>query len=142
MKTNVRQQPQVLSRGDTSPATKPPFLKRLGKWRDKEYREGYLEAAIEQGIAWQIRAIRKARGLTQAQIAERLGTQQSAVSRLEDPDYGGHSIDTLVKLAHVFDCALSLKFIPYSQLAIESEDLSEATMVAKSFTEEQKELGE
>jgi transcriptional regulator with XRE-family HTH domain len=141
MKTSAPQQAQVVVPGATKSVSKHPFLKRVAKWADKEYREGYLEGSVEQGTAWQIRAMRKSRGLTQADLADRLGTKQSAVSRMEDPDYGGHSVDTLVKLAHIFDCALSVRFVTYSQLAIDSEDLTEAALVVKSFIEEQNELG-
>jgi len=118
------------------------FVKRVAKWSDEEYRQGYLEASIEQGIAWQIKANRKSRGLTQTQFAERLGTTQSGVSRLEDPAYGQQSLDTLVKVAHALDCALTVKFVPYSQLAEESRDLSEEAMVVPSFEEERMKLNE
>src|SRR5690554_2415184 len=80
------------------------------EWVDAEYRQAYAEAAIEQGIAWQIRANREARNLSQTELAKKIGTRQSAVSRLEDPEHGGHTIPTLLKLAHAFDCALSVKF--------------------------------
>lgn len=122
--------------GSTNVSPPHPFLRRLDKWSDQEYREGYLEASIEQGIAWQVKAIRKHRNMSQGKLAELLGTQQSAISRLEDPDYGSYSLDTLIKLAHVFDCALNVKFIPYSQLATESEDLSEEAMRVPSFETE------
>ena len=61
-----------------------PLSKYL-KWRDAENRRAYLLASIEQGIAWQIKTNRTARGLSQADLAGALGAEQSAVSRLEDP---------------------------------------------------------
>ncbi len=106
------------------------------KWGDSEYRQAYLLASIEQGIAWQIRINRKKRGLSQEKLAEMLDTQQSAISRLEDPEYGSHSLDTLVTIANAFDCALSVKFIPFSQLAIESADLSQDALYAESYENE------
>lgn len=99
-----------------------------------------MEAAVEQGIAWQIRANRKDRGWTQEEFAERLGTYQSAVSRLEDPMYGKHTLETLVKVADVFDCALSVRLVSYSVLAVESSDLTPASMIAKPFGDELQEL--
>lgn len=92
-----------------------------------------MEASVEEGIAWQIRAIRKDRKLTQSQLAEIIGTTQSGVSRLEDPEYGKHSIETLLALANAFDCALSIRFISYAELAINSADLSQAALTAESF---------
>ena len=57
-------------------------------WLDEEFRQGYMVASVEEGLAGQIRAMRKDRRLTQSQLAEKLNTTQSGVSRLEDPEYG------------------------------------------------------
>jgi len=106
------------------------------EWADPQYRQAYAEAAVEQGIAWQIRANREARGLSQRQLAQRIDTHQSAVSRLEDPEHGGHTLPTLLKLAHAFDCALLVKFVPYSQLALESEHLGPTDLYAVPYAAE------
>lgn len=111
-------------------------LSRRKKWVDKEYREGYMEAAVEQYVAWQIKANRVSRGLSQDDLAKLIGSGQSAISRLEDPEYGRHSIDTLTKLANAFDCALSVKFISYSQLALDSQDLSNESLLVPTFVQE------
>lgn len=95
-----------------------------------------MVAAIEQGIAWQIRANREGRGWTQRELAERLETGQSAVSRLEDPEYGAQSLETLVRVAKAFDCALIVKLAPYSALAADSEDLSHEHLFARSYDDE------
>lgn len=111
-------------------------LSKYPKWRDAEYRRAYLLASIEQGIAWQIKTNRNARGLSQTDLANALGTKQSAVSRLEDPSYGGYTLDTLVSVAQAFDCAVSLRFVPYSVLARESQDLSPEALYAAPYSEE------
>ncbi len=92
-----------------------------------------MEAAIDQGIAWQIRINRKFRNMSQFDLATAIGTQQSAVSRLEDPEYGAHSLDTLKQVAKAFDCALLVKFVSYGDLAGESENLSETDQYAAPF---------
>lgn len=112
------------------------------EWLDEEFRQAYAEAAVEQGIAWQIRANRRGRCWTQDDLARMLDTKQSAVSRLEDPEYGGHSLETLVKVAHAFDCALSVKFVSYSELAREAEDLSDTVLFAKPFCDERDLFGD
>jgi transcriptional regulator with XRE-family HTH domain len=38
-------------------------------------------------------------GLTQQQLADRVGMYQSAIARLEDADYDGHSLKTLERIA-------------------------------------------
>jgi len=129
--------PQAIKSAPLRPALQP-FIR--AEWADLEYRQAYLEASIEQGLAWQIRANRKQRGWSQEDLANKIGTGQSAVSRLEDPAYGGHSMATLVSIAHAFDCALIVKFAPYSELGRLSEDLSPKALYAPSFTEEAKEI--
>lgn len=111
-------------------------LHQFPKWVDREYRHAYVEAAIEQGLAWQIRANRKSQGLSQEQLAQRIGSHQSAVSRLEDPTYGSHSIETLLSLATAFDCALSIRFVPFSTFARESLDLGPDALIAAPFPSE------
>ena len=45
-----------------------------------------------------------------------MGTNQNAVYRLENPNYGKPTITTLRKVAAVFDVALVVRFVPFSQL--------------------------
>lgn len=105
-------------------------------WVEREHREGYLEASVEQGIAWQIRVNREARGLTQCELAKRMGKHQSAISRLEDVTYGAYSLETLLELANAFDCALQVRFVSFSHLALQSQKLSSEHLVAVPFSEE------
>lgn len=112
------------------------ILSRRPKWSDEEYRQAYMEAAVEQGVAWQIKINREARGLTQEELAKATGTGQSAISRAEDPSYGAQSLEVLIKIANAFDCALSVKFVSYSQLAFDSERLGEFEQYACSYEEE------
>jgi transcriptional regulator with XRE-family HTH domain len=103
------------------------------QWQDKEYRQAYMEAAIEQGVAWQIKINRKFRSMSQKQLAQEIGTQQSGISRLEDPEHGAHRLETLIDIAKAFDCALLVKFISYADLAKESEMLSETDQYAAPY---------
>jgi transcriptional regulator with XRE-family HTH domain len=96
-----------------------------------------MEAAVEQGIAWQIRVNRTQRGMSQADLGGKIGSTQSAISTAEDPCSGKPSLDTLIQIAQVFDCALQVRFIPYSRLAMESEDLSPEALYAAAYDEEQ-----
>lgn len=111
-------------------------LRKKEKWLNREYREAYLEGFLEQNIALQIKLNRQIRNLSQSSLAQLIGTKQSVVARSENPAYGKHSIQFLTKLANAFDCALSVKFIPYSKLARQVDSLSEEKLVAPSFDEE------
>lgn len=112
------------------------ILQSKTSWTDREYRHIYASAAVEQGLAYQIRINRELRGMTQKELAKALKTKQSAVSRLEDPDYGKHSLQMLKKVASFLDCALIVKFAGFSKLARESQSLSEEHLFAPSYDDE------
>ena len=69
--------------------------------------EGWFFAAI----AGQVAERRVARGLSQRDLAERVGTTQSAIARLES---GGRPprIDTLLRIADALDCDLHVELEP------------------------------
>lgn len=50
-------------------------------------------------------------GLTQQQLAERAGTRQSVISRLEDADYAGHSLAMLRRIAAAVGKRLEVRFV-------------------------------
>jgi transcriptional regulator with XRE-family HTH domain len=115
----------------TNPAT---LVTRLtADFADEEYRDAYVEANIAAGVAHQVRINREARGWTQADLAQRLGSKQSLVSRLEDPDYGRLSIKTLLSLARTFQCALEVRFVSFSRFLEDHADLSPTALVAKPY---------
>lgn len=95
---------------------------------DKAFREHYVESNIKNGIPFQILAMRNARNWTQKNLAQEADTQQTAISRAENPNYGNFNLSTLKKIAAAFDVALIVRFIPFSKLLketvyIEPEDL-------------------
>ena len=63
-------------------------------------------------IAAQIYNIRKQAGLSQNQLAKLVGTTQSVISRLEDADYTGHSLQMLKRIANVLHYKVEVHLIP------------------------------
>ncbi len=57
-------------------------------------------------IGAKLRRLRKARDLTQADLARQIGIQQSDLSRMEKGEYRV-SLDNLIKLLNVFDVQIS-----------------------------------
>ncbi len=62
-------------------------------------------------VANGIRNLRVHRGLTQLGLAERMGVDQSAVARWEDPKYRGWSLKTLQKVAVALNARLRIRLL-------------------------------
>jgi len=76
-----------------------PAAKAAAEWRkDPAFRAAYEALEDEFALATQVIEARARAGLTQAQLAERMGTSQSAVARLESGK-ALPSVATLEKLA-------------------------------------------
>jgi ribosome-binding protein aMBF1 (putative translation factor) len=77
---------------------------------DPEMENLIREASLNAIVAQLIYEARTARGLTQKQLADRVGTKQSAIARLEDADYDGHSLSMLQKIAGALNQKVEIKF--------------------------------
>jgi ribosome-binding protein aMBF1 (putative translation factor) len=66
-------------------------------------------------IAEQIHALRTAAGLSQKDLARKVGTTQSVISRLEDADYDGHSLNMLARIAHALGHRVCIHFVPQEE---------------------------
>lgn len=103
---------------------------------DPEQRHYLIESQIRHGIPLQLRAMREGQGWTQATLAEKLGTTQNAISRLENPRTGKPTITTLERIAQVFDVALIVKFAPFSEFADSLSEMSDKSVSVPSYEEE------
>ena len=68
------------------------------------------EARINARVAQMIYEARQKAGLSQAELAERVGTRQGVISRLEDADYEGHSLGMLLKIAAALGKQIYIEF--------------------------------
>jgi transcriptional regulator with XRE-family HTH domain len=91
---------------------------------EKEMRDAYLSAQTRTYVAYQIRTIRAQRGWSQEQFAEKLHTSQSAVSRMEDRQYGKQNLHTLLEVAASFNCGLVVRFVRYADFVKDTSNLS------------------
>lgn len=73
------------------------------------------QTAREMALGMKIQRLREEAGLTQAQLAKKIGTQPSAISRIEDADYDSHSIATLARVAEALGMYLIVDFEPKAQ---------------------------
>ena len=67
--------------------------------RDKDFAARFEKAGEAWDIALKLAALRKESGMSQKELAERVGTTQQQISRLESPSYEGHSLSMLRRVA-------------------------------------------
>jgi transcriptional regulator with XRE-family HTH domain len=79
--------------------------------RDPEFAQGLESGYSEFKIGLMLRRAREEAGLTQEQIAERLQTKKSAISRIETRT-GDIRLSTIEKYAKALGCHLSLDLAP------------------------------
>ncbi len=58
---------------------------------------------LNSEVAGLIYNLRTKAGLSQSELARKIDTTQSVISRLEDADYDGHSLSMLAKIAAVLN---------------------------------------
>ena len=75
------------------------------------------EARGNEEIARKIQELRAAAALTQTQLARLVGTTASVICRLEDADYGGHSLAMLRRIAGALNQRVEIRFIPMRRSA-------------------------
>lgn len=83
-----------------------------------EVRAEYEKLADEFSLLDEFLKARAAQGLTQAQVAKKIGTTQSAVARMES-GRGKHSpsLATLTKYADALECKLEVRLVRKPQPA-------------------------
>jgi len=59
-------------------------------------------------VALQLAALRKKAGLSQKELAQRVGTSQQQISRLESTSYEGHSLSMLRRVAEVLGATVHI----------------------------------
>jgi transcriptional regulator with XRE-family HTH domain len=72
----------------------------------------YEQAAADVDIARAIYDVRAQAGLTQRQLAKKVGTTASVICRLEDADYEGHSLAMLRRIAEALGKRIEIRFLP------------------------------
>jgi DNA-binding XRE family transcriptional regulator len=80
------------------------------KLRDPKFRKGYHEARTAVMLGYKIHQLREKLGLTQAELAKRMGTKQQAIARLERGDYEGFTLKTLERIAEATKTELVIDF--------------------------------
>jgi ribosome-binding protein aMBF1 (putative translation factor) len=88
---------ETMAKVTNSRAVQALYEKYVGD--DPERVAAFERAASDSEVAGMIHDLRKKAKLSQKELADRVGTTQSVISRLEDADYDGHSLAMLRRVA-------------------------------------------
>ena len=80
--------------------------------KDPEFAERFASAGKAWELTIEIARLREEAGLSQKELAKRLGTTQQQISRIESPAYEGHSLSMLRRLAAALDRDVKVIFEP------------------------------
>lgn len=105
-----------------------PLVKQL---MDKEFRDSYMESHIKRFLANQIKALRGDK--SQAEFGKILEKPQSVVSRLEDPEYGKVTLETLLGIASKLDVGLLVRFVNHKTFLSFTSDLSSDALAPSQY---------
>lgn len=106
--------------------------------RDPEFRHQFVGDYVQELVATQIRAIREHQAWTQEQLGEAAdGMSQVQVSRLENPDYSGATLNSLKRVAQAFDLALVVRMVPFGEFVEKIVSINPDELVPPNYDEEQ-----
>ena len=93
----------------TSTALRHAYDRYVGD--NPERQAAYEEELLNAEIAALLYRMRAQAGLSQRELAKRVGTTASVICRLEDADYQGHSLAMLRRIAAALDRRLEIRFV-------------------------------
>ncbi len=81
---------------------------------DPEQNASYEHELLNIEVAKQLYDLRTKAGLSQRELAKKVGTTASAICRLENADYEGHSLSMLRRIAAAMHKRLEIRFVEIS----------------------------
>jgi DNA-binding XRE family transcriptional regulator len=99
----------IKKRKFSSPTLQWTYDRYIGK--DPKLIEEYEQEVLNAEIARKIYDLRTKAGISQRELARRVGTTASTICRLEDADYGGHSLFMLKRVAEALDKRVEIRFV-------------------------------
>lgn len=88
------------------------------EWEKRSLKSASFRKAMEEPdddpfleVAYRLITLRERLGLTQAQLAKKVGISQQGLARLESLNYKGHTLQSLNKIAQGLGKKLQIQFV-------------------------------
>lgn len=98
---------KATTKGYTRGTTLDEYI--AGQMKDPEFKKAWDDLDPEFELLGSMIKARERKKITQAELAERLGTKQAAISRLERGGFNKATVETLKKIADALDSRLIIK---------------------------------
>lgn len=96
------------------------------KFKDRSLESKYLKTSTLYRLSAALLLLRKQRGITQKELADKVGTTQTVISRLESASVKP-SLETILKVAEALDAAVDIRLLPVEKMRVSSmEDNTES----------------
>lgn len=107
----------------------------IAQLSEREFRHAYMVDQVRTHIALAIRILREQEGRewSQTELGKRCEKPQSWISKLEDPEYGKVSLQTLFEIAEAFDLPLLVQFPEWSDWLRRMKNQSRENFEKKGF---------
>jgi transcriptional regulator with XRE-family HTH domain len=103
---------------------------------DNEAPYVYAETFVNAHTAAQIKTVREQREMSQQALADKIGTKQSGISRLENANYSTWKVETLRKIARAYGLWLDIQFKEFGELPPRVENFRKETLVRSKFEDD------
>jgi transcriptional regulator with XRE-family HTH domain len=80
--------------------------------KNRSFAERFKKAGEAWEVAIRLASLRENTGLSQKELAKRVGTSQQQISRLESPSYEGHSLSMLRRVADALGAIVHVEIEP------------------------------
>jgi transcriptional regulator with XRE-family HTH domain len=77
--------------------------------KDPAFASRFEKAGDAWDVALRIAALRQEAGISQKELAQKVGTSQQQISRLESPSYEGHSLSMLRRVAEALHATVRVE---------------------------------